>query len=123
MVQVVNENASSTGFYSDRMDFVEMLWDTIAFWVRQRALAGRTDLRLARSRRLARARGVRDRLPVRQSARHRRDDQDTRIRIPLRRATRRDRSRQRAGAVSEIRLTNAPWTRCAPSPPWGGGGG
>jgi len=85
-----------------------------AFLVRQRALAGGTDLRRARSRRAAGARRVRHRLPLRQSARHRRDGQDLRIRVPFAGAARANRPHQRPRAVSEILLTDPPYREPRP---------
>ena len=85
-----------------------------AFLVRQRALAGGTDLRRARSRRAAGARRVRHRLPLRQSARHRRDGQDLRIRVPFAGAARANRPHQRPRAVSETLLTDPPYREPRP---------
>src|SRR5262245_19860565 len=85
-----------------------------AFLVRQRALTRGTDLRRARSRRLAGARRVRHRLSVRQSARHRRDGQDLRIRVPFTGAARANRPHQRPRAVSEILLTDPPYREPRP---------
>src|SRR6516225_782636 len=85
-----------------------------AFLVRQRALAGGTDLRRARSRRAAGARRVRHRLPLRQSARHRREGQDLRIRVPFAGAARANRPHQRPRAVSEILLTDPPYREPRP---------
>ena len=85
-----------------------------AFLVRQRALARGTDLRRARSRRAAGARRVRHRLPLRQSARHRRDGQDLRIRVPFAGAARANRPHQRPRAVSETLLTDPPYREPRP---------
>ena len=92
-----------------------------ALLVRQRALAGRADLRLARSR------GAPERIvfgtdyPFANPRVIAEAVEDARVRISRRCAPRRDRSRQCARAVSEIRVIHLPRTRCAPSPACGGG--